>query len=124
MNEKYADDDLSELVQAAFDKYIVQKLDSLFEKHLPEIDKFIASRITNNYTWEVNNAISEKVKEMTENNVGNYLRVGGGRDIIDTTAFKYVNKKLEEYIESQVQFRLNRMFESIKKKFGETDVQT
>ena len=116
--DRYADADLTELVQAAFDKYILERLPELLEKHLPLIDQRIIDRVSGTgYTPELNLHFHKRVESIVETTVGNYLRVGGGRDIVDRVVLRYLDTKLESHIEQQVQFRLNRLMERMKKNF-------
>ena len=120
-DERYADDDLTELVQAAFDKYILDRIPELLEKHMPVVDKMVLDRVSGRgYCPEYNTAMHERIERVVDTTVGNYLRVGPGRDIIDRVVLQYLNKKLESHIESQVQYRLNRFMESMKKGFEKT----
>lgn len=114
------DYELAELVQQAFDKYIADKMPALAEKHLPLVDKLIENRINGNYTPEVNKTFFDRISSIVDAEVGGYLRVGKGRDIIDTTVFKYLDKKLEQHIEDQVQWRLKKVLEKLGKQFAET----
>ncbi|RJQ27060.1 hypothetical protein C4577_01940 [Candidatus Parcubacteria bacterium] len=117
MSEEY--EDLGELVQQAFDKYLLERLPGLMEKHMPLVDNLIAQRINGGYTPELNKEYFNRIQSIVETTVGNYLRVGGGRDIVDSTVLKYLDKKLEEHIESQVKWRVSRFMERIQKKFEE-----
>lgn len=112
-------EDLSEMVQKAFDKYMLDRIPGLCEKHLPLVDKLIENRINGNYTPELNKAFFARIESIVENTVGNHLRVGKGRDIIDSTVLRYLDKKLEEHIEQQVRYRLNRIVDRFKVKFDE-----
>lgn len=122
MSHEYADEDLAQLVQGAFDKYLLPRMEEMLEKHWPALEKLIQDRIEgkSNWTPELSQAFSKRVTEGVDTVVGNYLRVGHGRDMIDVTAMKYVDRKLEEHIEQQVQFRLNRLMDKLKKQFSET----
>lgn len=115
----YADDDLTELVQAAFDKYLLPRLEGLVEKHYPALEKLIQDRIEgkSNWTPELSAAFGKRITDGIDTLVGNYLRVGKGRDIIDTKVMEYVNSKLETFIEQQVQYRVNILMDKLKKQF-------
>jgi hypothetical protein len=120
-DERYADADLTELVQAAFDKHILERLPALLEKHLPMVDQIVVDRITGKgYAPEFNSAIHKRVEEIVETTIGNCLRVGRGRDIIDTAILAYLDKKLDQHVEDHVKWRVNRLMEKLKKDFEKT----
>jgi hypothetical protein len=123
-DERYADADLTELVQAAFDKYLLDRLPALLEKHTAVLDQWIMERICNasgrGYAPEFQAAVHKRVEEIVDNTVGNCMRVGKGRDIVDAKVLEYLDKKMEQHIEDQVRWRVNRLMERMKKDFEKT----
>lgn len=115
-DDRYADVDLMELVQAAFSRYILEHMPELLEKYISFVEQSIIDRINGRgYAPEFNHAMSKTIQESVDTHVGNYLRVGKGRDIVNSVVLHYLDKKLESHIEETVRWRVNKLMDKVKK---------
>lgn len=109
----YESEELQSKIDKIFTEWFLEHFDELVSKHIHLVDKRIEERVNGGYTPELNTVYFNRIMEIVDTEVGNYLRTRESE--ILKCVYKTLDNTLEKEIENKVKWRVSKIMEKVGK---------